>query len=403
MSNTFLTPTKILREAILQYKNNLSGVSNCKRISKKDYEIGGMKAGTSINVAIPNEFTVRDGATFSGQDLTERSVAVAVDQQKGVDITGLTSLEMSMKLEDFSAQFIKPAMSRLAAEVEKGLLSHIATNTYNLVGTPATTPASALVYLQAGNKITNFSAPLDMRTVHINPAANAATVDGLKGLFNAQAQLGEQYAKGLMAKNTLGFDFYVNQAIPVITNGSHTMSSGPALTAQPANGATTLAVGGMGASKTIKAGEVFTIASVYSVNPLTKQSTGELAQFVVTADTSSESDGTASISVSPAVYFSGAFQNVSAQPGGTAALTFVGTASTGYAQNLAWYQDAVAFANVQVEKPMGVDFAASETFDGISMRVVRNYDISYDRFPIRFDVYYGHKLLRPEWACRITG
>jgi len=52
--------------------------------------------------------------------------------------------------------------------------------------------------------------------------------------------------------------------------------------------------------------------------------------------------------------------------------------------------------------PKGVDFAAREVYDGISMRVVRNYDINNDILPCRLDVLYGYKTLRPQLATRLA-
>jgi hypothetical protein len=51
--------------------------------------------------------------------------------------------------------------------------------------------------------------------------------------------------------------------------------------------------------------------------------------------------------------------------------------------------------------PKGVDFAHREVYDGISLRVVRNYDIVNDKFPCRIDVLFGYKTVRPAWACRV--
>ena len=53
--------------------------------------------------------------------------------------------------------------------------------------------------------------------------------------------------------------------------------------------------------------------------------------------------------------------------------------------------------------PEGVHFAARKILDGISMRIVRQYDINNDNIPCRIDVYYGYKTIRPELAVRVTG
>ena len=76
-------------------------------------------------------------------------------------------------------------------------------------------------------------------------------------------------------------------------------------------------------------------------------------------------------------------------------------ASADYNISMAYHKDAFAFATADLLKPKGVDFVAREVMDGISMRIVRDYDISNDKFPCRIDVLYGFKAIRPELACRI--
>ena len=84
-----------------------------------------------------------------------------------------------------------------------------------------------------------------------------------------------------------------------------------------------------------------------------------------------------------------------------AVITVTGTASTSQAQNLVFHKDAYMLGTADLIMPTGVDFAAREVLDGISMRIVRQYDITNDKFPCRIDVLYGYKTLRPQLACRV--
>jgi hypothetical protein len=143
------------------------------------------------------------------------------------------------------------------------------------------------------------------------------------------------------------------------------------------------------------AGDVFTVAGVYSVHPETKVSTGQLQQFVVTTG------GTTSQVVSPTPVTSGATQNITIVGAGAGkAVTFAGTASTATGTALMFHKEAFAFATADLLMPNGVDFARREVQDGISMRIVRAYDINNDKFPCRLDVLYGYKPIRPQLACR---
>ena len=139
------------------------------------------------------------------------------------------------------------------------------------------------------------------------------------------------------------------------------------------------------------------------MNPISKVSTGQLQQFVCTATTTAVSTSIAALPIYPAVISSGYAQNVNALPQSGAAVIYQGTASTAYPQNMVYHQDAFALVTADLEVPRGVDFAARENYEGISMRVVRQYDINNDSFPCRIDVLYGWKTLHPEWACRVIG
>jgi hypothetical protein len=83
-------------------------------------------------------------------------------------------------------------------------------------------------------------------------------------------------------------------------------------------------------------------------------------------------------------------------------VTIVGTASTNYGQSMVYHEDAFTFATADLVMPSGVDFAKREVLDGISMRIVRAYDINNDQFPCRLDILYGYKTLRAQLACRLA-
>jgi len=320
--------------------------------------------------------------------------------QKGIDIN-FTSAELTMSLDDFSERILKPAMARLASEIDK-LGCALFADVYQLVGTPGTTPSDALTVLYAGQKLDEMAAPRDgLRAIVYNPAAMAKTVDGLKGLFHSAREISDQYKRGLVV-DSLGFTFAMDQNINILTCGTR---SGTILTNGAATeGDTTISLDGFGgATQTVVAGDVFTLAGIYAVNPETGMSTGALQQFVCTQTTAASGSAIAALPISPSLITVAPKATVSALPGDGVAVTFVGTASTAYPQNLAFHRDAFCLASADLEMPKGVDFAAREVYDGISMRIVRAYDINNDQFPCRIDTYLGWKTIRPELACRIIG
>jgi len=217
----------------------------------------------------------------------------------------------------------------------------------------------------------------------------ADVVKDTKTLFNDATSLSKQYKEGYIGI-AAGFDWMENTLLPAHTRGG---SNGAYLT----NGATqtgaTLVVD-TGATAPA-AGDVITIAGVFSVHPETKVSTGQLQQFAVGAGAT-----TTSFPISPAIVATGATQNVSNAAADNSAVTFAGTASTAVGTSLLFQKEAFAFATADLVMPKGVDFAAREVVDGVSMRIVRMYDINNDKFPCRLDVLYGYKTLRPQLACR---
>ena len=399
MANTVLTSSIITKEALRILHSKLTFIGNINRTYDDSFAKEGAKIGDTLKIRLPNQYTVRTGKTLSTQDTTETNTTLQVATQKGVDVN-FSSAELTLSLDDFSTRILEPAMSVLAANMEADALN-MYKDVYNSVGTAGTVPTGTdalKVYLQARQKLNENLAPMDSkRTMHLLPISTVEIVNSLKGLFQDSKAITEQYREGEMGR-TAGFDWYENTLLPTHTIGNKVAS----LTVSGASQVgSSLLIAGTANLDTFKAGTVFTIAGVYQVHPESKATMSSLQQFVVTADLTATTT-TATIAISPPIVTSGATQTVSASPANAAAITVVGAASTGYGQNLAFHKDAFAFATADLIMPKGVDFARREVFDGISMRIVRAYDINNDNLPCRIDVMYGYKTLRPQLACRVT-
>lgn len=386
MANTLLTPTAVTRESLRILHQKLNFVGNIVREYDDSYAKSGAKIGDSLKIRLPNQYTVRSGATLSAQDTTESSVTLQVATQKGVDLN-FTSVDLTLSLDDFSKRIIQPAMSVLAATIEADALSM-----YKDVSNSIWNGGSAATYnkaLDARVLLQRALAPQSDRMALMDSLAMADVVKDTKSLFQDDASLAKQYKEGYMGR-AAGFDWAENTMMPAHTRGS---SNGAYLV----NGATQT-----GATLTVDTGanapsqgDVITIPGVFSVHPETKVSTGVLQQFVIGAGAT-----TTSFPISPAIVTSGATQNVSGSPADNAAVTFLGTASTAVQTSLLFQKEAFAFATADLVMPSGVDFASRQVLDGISMRVVRQYDINNDKFPCRLDVLYGYKTLRSQLAVR---
>lgn len=392
MPNTILTPTAVTREALRVLHQKLNFVGNIVRDYDDSFAKSGAKIGDSIKVRLPNQYTVRTGATLSAQDTTENSVTLQVATQKGVDLN-FSSAELTLSLDDFSQRIIEPAMSVLAANIEADALS-MALDVYQAVNGIGSAITLNRV-LQGRKMLQDALAPADnQRTALLNTQDNVDLIDALKGLFQDSTAISKQYKEGIMGR-TAGFDFYENTLLASQATG--TAASATTYTVNGANQTGSGVVVAAGAT-TFKKGDVVTFAGCNRVHPETKADTGVLQQFVITAD---HAGGAGTLQISPAIATSGGAQNVTASPTNGGAVTKVGGASAVYRPSLVFHKEAFAFATADLLMPGGVDFAAREVMDGISMRVVRAYDINNDKFPCRLDVLYGYRTLRAQLAARI--
>ena len=390
----------ITRKSLEILENNLVITRNVNRQYDDSFAVEGAKIGSTLRIRLPDRALVTDGAALQVQADNEQFTTLTVSSQKHIGIN-FTSAELTMQLDDFSERVLKPRVSQLASSVDADVATAYK-SIYNSVGTPGTTPATSLVLLQANQKLNEFATPMSTRYATVNPAANAGLVEGLKGLFNPTGTISRQFKNGMMGEGILGLDeINMSQSISSHTNGDWGTTITVTSTVST-EGQSTLPISFTGSSKTWNIGDVFTIAGVYAVNPQTRQSTGSLQQFTVTAAGAGSS--TATLNISPALYTAAnALATVDSFPQAGAAVTMLGSAATAYPQNLVYHKDAISFATADLLLPQGVDMASRQVHNGISLRIVRQYDINNDRMPCRIDVLYGFNAVRPVTAVRLWG
>jgi len=400
MSNSILTIDMITRKALEILENNLVLTRNVNRQYDDSFAVEGAKIGSTLRIRLPDRALVTDGAALQVQDDNEQYTTLTVASQKHIGVN-FTSAELTMQLDDFAERVLKPRISQLASSIDADVANSYKA-VYSSVGTPGTTPSTSLVLLQAQQKLNENAAVMSPRYATVNPAANAGLVEGMKGLFNPTDTISRQFKNGMMGMGVLGFEeINMSQSIKQHTTGAWGTTITVTSTVAT-EGQATLGISFTGSSKTWNVGDVFTIANVYAVNPQTRESTGSLQQFTVTAAATGSS--TATLSISPAIYTSAnALATVDSFPQASAVVTMLGSASSQYAQNLVYHKDAITFATADLLLPQGVDMASRQVHNGISMRVVRQYDINNDRLPCRIDVLYGFSTIRPAMACRIWG
>ncbi len=395
MANAILTPTAVTRKAMQILHGKLVLAKRVNRQYDDSYANAGGKIGDTLKVRLPNQYTVRTGKALNAQDTSESSVSVVVGTQVGCDTT-FSSAELTMSIDDFADRILEPQMAIVASNLENAIAARYI-DVSSQVGTAGTTPASMLTILQAGAKLDDYLVPRDgKRTIALSPLAMAAMVDAYKGLFQNDQKVSGQYDSGMMADMASGFKWGMCPVINTHTNSAGT-ATGIVLNGAPSSGDTAITV--QTTTTAWATGTVITLAGVSAVNPETKATLPFLRQFVVQAGTTATS-----VNISPAIITSGATQNCSALPASNAAVTVTGAASTAYPQHLAFHRDWLTLVTADLEdvSKFGA-WGAREMYDGISLRIARQYDINNDNIPCRIDVLYGVKTLRGDLAVRVTG
>lgn len=417
MANQLLTISMITNEALRVLQNQLVFTRAVSRQYDDKFANEGAKIGTTINIRKPPRYVGRTGPALQIESAVETYVPLALNTQFGVDMA-FTTADLTLNISDFSDRFIKPAVAAVANKIDYDGLQQFL-NVYNLVGTPGTltgSPSAAdatAAILSARSRLNQEAAPVDEeRYMIVDPRIEVGMVQGLTNLFNPTGTISRIFTKGAMGDSTLGFNFAMDQNVPMFTAGTFRVGTDTiAVAAQAGGSVQSNAQTGFSLTATVTntytltAGTVFTIPGVYAVNPQSRQSTGVLKNFVLTsAYTGTGSSGT--LSVFPVPIFSGQFQNCYSStgtiPSGNATV-LSGSASAAYPNALAFHRDAFALGTADLVMPQGVDMAGRASADGLSIRLIRQYDINSDQLPCRLDVLYGWSTIYPELACRVTG
>lgn len=434
MSSSLLTPSIIAKEALMQLENNMVMGGLVYRAYDATFNApsNGNKVGDTISIRKPVRYVVSDGATLQTQDTQEGSVTLQLDKRKHVSMSFSTQ-DLTLKIADFSERYVKPAMSQIANQVDMDLMD-LYKSVPNWVGTPGQTINSFADLGLAPERLTEFAVPADSRSAVLSPSDNWGLLGNVTTLFANSGKTAESALRNASLGRIANMETYEAQNVkthfrgtadnttPLVRGASQTRtygggvggggaasdhvdgSSGALVKDQPGT-RQTFSTDGWDASATIKAGDIFTIAGVYAVNPVSKQVLPFLRQFVVVSDVTANANAANEtlLTISPAIITSGPYQTVDAAPADDAAITVMGTASTGYRQNLAFHKNAFALAMAPLEIPPGAVGGARETYNGLSVRLQPIYDGVNDLSVWRLDILYGVRAIYPELATRVSG
>jgi hypothetical protein len=410
--NGLLTDQEITMEALMILKNSLRILPNITNAYEDRFGKAGHKIGDTLYVRKPQRYIGTDGPAYNPEGLSDTQTPLKIDQWSGVHM-GFDSREKKLSLDDFSKRYIRPAAVALANKLDRAVALAMYQGIFNSVGTPGTIPNSVDTYISAKQKLEEMGAPEDGEfCAVITPAMKASIVSAVKGLFNPAASIGKTYRTGQITDEFYGFDgLYMDQNIvthTVGTQGGTPLVDGANQTAEGGNNATmSLILKGWthAAATRLNRGDIFTLDSVYAVNPQNRQSTGALQQFVVLDDAASDAGGGMTVNISPAITPFGQYQNVDAAAADSAAVTVLGASATKTPQALAFHKTAFGFVSVPLDVPEGVDMAYSEFDDdlGMHLRFVRQYQaVPTDLWASRLELIWGVSPLYREMGCRIA-
>ena len=408
MANNFKNTTLVTKLAIKHFINALILGQKVDRQLDSQFR----KVGDTIYVRRPIMFDIEAGATLStATDIQERTVPVQLANYNHTWFE-ITSQDETLSVEDMEERYIKPAMYKLAQQVDIDIAANYKYIS-NFVGTAGTTPSTFLDVARAKALMAKLGTDMEGDwCAFFNADASIELANGLKGVFPQEiakkaienAKIGryssfDMYESNLLATHTVG----VSTGTPLVDGADQDVTyatSGDTWTQ-------TLVTNGWTNDTTgiLKAGDVFTIEGVNSVNRRSKVSTGTLQQFVVTADANSgASTGPSTLTISPPIIDSGPYQTVTAAPANDAPITVItGAGGASHPQNLAWAKNAITLAFAPLDVPTDGASGSRQDFMGCSIRAVRQFDIVNDKTIFRFDTLYGIKVQNPDMACRITG
>ncbi len=413
MTQTLLTPDIIAAEGLIQLENNLV----MSKLVYRDYTsewTTGVKKGSTVRIRRPVQFTIRSGAIAQIQDIEEGNTAITIDKLKGVDFQ-FDSTELTLKIEDFSDRYIKPAMIQIANQVDLDMMTELYQRTYNWVGVPGQTINSFNDFVPAPQRLDNGAVPQDNRNAVLSPNDSWGLIGSFANGANFfQPEITKSALETARMPMLGNVTAYKSQNVvthtvgafggsPVVKGASQNVTYASVMSST--TWSQSLNTTGWTTSSVLKAGDVFTMSGVYAVNPVSKSTLDYLEQFVLISNvtTNATNSNTTVLVISPPIITSGPYQTVSAAPADGTTITYVGTASTGYPQNLVFHRNAAALCVVPMELPGGAAKKSRFTKNGLSVRVIEVYDGVNDVNMWRFDVLYGVKTIDPRLSVRLSG
>lgn len=421
MANEVLTRQEISFKNLMVLENSISFTKKVVRRYDDKFGKAGAKIGYVLNIRKPARSVSTAGQGIQLQDYIERSVPLILNKQYQ-QACAFTSSDLSLSLDDFTNRVTKPKIVQLANDIDfDGLQQFV--NVPAEVGTPGTVPNTADTYLNALQILADEGIPVDPEeglSVHISPRMQRSIFPALQGLVstgNATSSFAflrnlskgeggeEDYFKGLVAAG-LGFDWFMTQNAPSFTTG--TQGGTPVVAGAGQTGSSIATSGWSNNTQVLNQGDVIFFAGVHRINPLTRQSTGDLRPFVVQSNVVSNGSGLATIPIGcvdgDGITLAGPYQTVDLSPANNASVTVNGASAVQSNRGVAFHPEAFAFGCADLEmydNQHMMEMAADKEL-GLAIRMWAQPDINTDRLLMRLDVLGGWITMYPQAAVRIA-
>jgi hypothetical protein len=378
MSNNLLTPQIIARKALERLEANkvMSG------LVYTDYSREFNKVGDTINIRKPATFVAENFTTdVVVQNVVESGVPIVLDQHLDVTVE-VTSTELTLDIEDFSAQIIDGAVLAITERVDYELCK-AGIGFYSYSGTSGTAP-SALSDVTAAMLLMNQQkAPMSNRYIVFDPIAQAKMLE-LDVLVEVDKSGSSEGLRNASMGRVMGFDTYMDQNVYIHVAGGYTVLAD--VKAAGTVGASTMVLtstAGTATTKVLK-GDLFSVVK-----------SGVTYQFVATADTASAVAGVVTVSVYPALPVTFSANDV----------TFADVTAGGHTVNIAANKNALALVSRQLSAPLGgaASYYIASLPNGLSIRVTMGYDMTHKINTVSFDMLIGTKCINPALGTVILG
>ncbi len=304
---------------------------------------GAIPIGDTLNMLRPIKTLGGTGQSFEPEGLVRTSVPLTIGYWVKYDFMFNSREEALFLDKDKTENYVRPGIVHMANQIDLLMLQYIAATSPNYVGTPGTTPTTTATYASAQTKLNQLLAPMDERVVIYNSAYNQNLVAAGSTVFNPQDVIGKQYLTGRVGRYA-GFDIMMDEQVPSSTGGTYTVAGVVDGAGQQGSSILTKTW----TTAALVAGDRFTYAGVYEVNPDSRLQVGTvLKQWQLSAPVADVA-GALTMQIFPAMVTSGPYQNCTNSPADGGVITMAGTTGVGYTTAIAMQKGAYTAAFIEL-------------------------------------------------------